>query len=200
MPNKEQYARGKRGDSPNSVRASSTRGPSRLTELLPGQAGRTHNSTDAPADWGSDSPGDEQHKEGTPGSGRNGGMRYFRAINVSDREEREARGIKRLKYTWRTITGPAPTTDRGDLEAARQYLRKIEAAIDQGGWTSSEATGLYLAKKVWAARALGDDPRYNEVGNRQGGLTRQETANVAQRRIVIEMKRTLEEAGRSHGD
>lgn len=200
MPTKEAYARGHRGNWAKRPAPERRRGPDILTPLLPGQAGRTHNSPDAPADWGSDGEGGEPDYNG-PGKppGRNGGMKYFRAIDVTDREEREARGLRCLKYTWRTEVGPTPQVKFGDKLAAQNYLRKIEAAVDKGGWTSSEALGLYFARKVWAARAKGDDPRYAEVGNRSSGLTKKETANVEMRKIILNMKRLLE-PGRSNGD
>lgn len=118
---------------------------------------------------------------------------------MADREERESRGLKCLKYTWRTEVGPTPQVKFGDKEAAKTYLRKLEAAIDRGGWTTSEALGLYHARKVWSARAKGDDPRYAEVGNRASGLTKQETSNIETRKIILNMKRILE-PGRPNGD
>lgn len=126
-------------------------------------------------------------------------MRFFREIDMSDREERVARGVKALKYTWRTIVGPTPELKRGDRLAAKEYLRRLEDAIDKGGWTTSEAAGLYLARKVWQARAQGEDPRYDEVGNRKGGLTKQESSAVEMRRIMLDMRKALENSARGEG-
>lgn len=199
MPTKERIARGHHGRWEKRPAPERRRGPDILTALLPGHESRTHAAPDAPADWGSDSEDSgSSHNGPDPPPERNGGMRYFRAIDVADREEREARGLKCLKYSWRTETGPTPQVHRGDIEAAKIYLRKLEIAIDKGGWSSSEALGLYNARKVWSARAKGNDPRYAEVGNRKGGLTKEETAAVKQRQIVLNMKRLLER--RSNGD
>lgn len=171
-----------------------------LTKLLPGQQGRSHNAPDAAADWGSDGHHDGQSVDGKLDPDRNGGMRFYRPIDVADREEREARGVDRLKYTWRSMTGPAPSVDTGDRVVAMNYLRRLEAAADHGGWSTSEANGLLLARKLWRARAYGDDPRYDVVGNRMGGLTKEETSAVKMRQIILDMKRELERSGKSNGD
>lgn len=202
MPSKAKYALGYRGRWENRPHPERRRGPDILTPLLPGHRSAVHNGPDAPADWGSDGEGSGSSAEphsGVKPPGRNGGMRFYREIDVADREEREARGIKRLKYTWRTEVGPAPKVKFGDKITAAAYLRKIEAAIEKGGWNTSEATGLYLARKVWSARAKGTDPRYAEVGNKSSGLTKQETASIEMRKIVLNMQQILE-SGRSNGD
>lgn len=197
MPNKKDYERGIRGTSPNAVRRPGPRRPDNLVTLLPGQRSGVHDPDGAP-DWGSDGGG--SYDPHAARRDRNGGMRFFRRIDVADREERESLGVDRLKYSWRTMTGPAPTVDNGDRVAARAYLIRLEAAIDQGGWSSSEASGLYLARKIWSARASGRDPRYDVVGNRQGALTKEETSDVKMRRIVLDMQSILGNNGRSNGD
>lgn len=204
MPTKLRYSKGHRGRAPLRPGSPAPRYRTDLAAVLPGFGSRVHNGPDAPADWGSDSNGSShgQQLEGPAAQvnpNRNGGMRYFRAIDMADREDRLAQGKKSFKYAWRSITGPTPRVTVGDRQTARSYLHKIEQAIEHGGWTSSEAAGLYLARKVWSARAAGDDQRYNEVGNRQGGLTKFETANVKQRQIVADMRAALDNNG-SRGD
>lgn len=171
-----------------------------LTELLPGQRGRSHNGPEAAADWGSDGDygGSSCDDKGLV-PGRNGGMRYFREIDMADREERWSAGVDKLKYAWRTITGPAPEVKRGDREAARWYLKRLYSAEEHGGWTSSEASGLSLAIKLWKKRAAGEDPRFDEVGNRKGGLTKEESAAIEMRRIILNMKQALERSARGEG-
>lgn len=199
MPAKSKYAKGERGSSLNSVRPGSGRTLKR-SEAHSGQGGPTAGTAPSPADWGSDTSDDGSELEGTPNPRRNGGMRYFRAIDMADREDREAQGKDRLKYSWRSLTGPAPTTTTGDKQAAQAYLNRLNHAIDVGGWTSSEAAGLYLAKRVWQSRAKGEDHRYAEVGNKSGGLDKQQTANVKQRQIVADMRKVLDKSFRSGGD
>lgn len=202
MPTKERYARGHRGNWAKRPHPERRRGPDILTPALPGQRSAVHNGPDAPADWGSDGEGDGSSAEphsGVKPPGRNGGMRFYREIDVADREERESRGLKQLKYTWRTEVGPAPNVKFGDRIAAAAYVRKLDAAIEKGGWTSSEAVGLHNAHRVWSARAKGTDPRYAEVGNRSSGLTKKETANIEMRKIVLNMQQILE-SGRSNGN
>lgn len=94
----------------------------------------------------------------------------MRDIEVEAREYRESTGQRRLRYTWHQITGPCPRVKWGDRNAAKDYLDRLLAAMDTGGWNHSELAGLYIAIKRWAARAQGLDHRYNLVGNRQGGL------------------------------
>ncbi len=119
---------------------------------------------------------------------------------MADREDREGQGLARQRYSWRTLTGPAPITDTGNVFVARAYLIKVEAAIERGGWSSSEAVGLYKERDRWKARANGTDARYSIVGNRQGGLTKHETAAVRQQQIIADMIRDMSNWGRSDGD
>lgn len=185
MPGKVRYAKGHRGFSGRSVRRGTGPGAASPAVSSPRQAGRPAGTVRKPADWGGDG-----HEGGGPADDpkRNGGMRYFREIDMADREEREGMGLTRRKYSWRTITGPTPDVKYGDRKAAKAYLDQINAAIDRGGWTSSEAAGLYEARRVWKARAAGMDARYNLVGNRQGGLTAAEARIVRQEQIILDMQ------------
>ena len=78
-----------------------------------------------------------------------------------------------LRSAYSTIIGDAPKCDRADHVAAREYLRRIELAIDQGGWKGSERTRLYRMRKTWKARAEGKDPRFEIAGTRPGRLPRE---------------------------
>lgn len=114
-------------------------------------------------------------------------------------------GVRSRPYSWRTMVGPVPQVDHQDLMAARLYLNRIEAAIDQGGWTTSEAKGLYKARNVWRCRAAGKDLRYNMRGNRTGGMEKTEAARLRDRRRVQAMIDYLKQPrqsgrGRSNGD
>ncbi len=127
------------------------------------------------------------------------GKHYLRPNERADREEREATG-KTLRATYYYLLGPIPNCRFGDRQAAKLYLLRIEAAIDHGGWTRSEAMRLRKMRAKWKARAEGNDPRFNEVGNRQGGLHPQEASMVRHRKLVAGMKAILEQSGRSNGD
>lgn len=124
---------------------------------------------------------------------------FMTSAERADREEREAHG-RELPAAYRHMIGPTPNCLPGDKESARIYHNRILAAIEHGGWTRSEWQRLYKLRDKWKARAEGTDQRFKEVGNRQGGLTKQETTNVKQRRIVEAMQRELANAFKSSGD
>lgn len=114
-----------------------------------------------------------------------GRLPYFMLPQViADREERESAGVKaedygkRWKATFRGMTGNAPECAPGDRQTARQYARKIQAAIRQGGWSPSEWGSLSRAEKVWLRRANGLDPRFEVVGTRPGRLTFEQRERV----------------------
>lgn len=143
----------------------------RIEKVLPGSA-----------DWGCDGGGDEDS---------NGGMKYFRELEMQERTDRWAQGKTKQKYSWRSMVGPAPQVSSGDRMAARLYLNRIEEALDQGGWTASEGAGLRLARKVWRARAHGEDPRYEIRGNRPGGMEKAEAAHLRDQRLIQSMIKQL---------
>lgn len=124
---------------------------------------------------------------------------YLRGNELSDREEREARG-KDLSAAYRYILGPTPKCLPSDHLTAKIYLTRIEQAVEQGGWTRSEWARLRALRAKWKARAGGRDPRFNLVGNKVGGLRKIETANVRDREIMQQMMDVLTKSGRSNGD
>lgn len=134
------------------------------------------------ADWGSDGGDDEP---------TNGGMRYFRDLDMQDRVDRWAQDKDKQPYTWRSVVGPTPVVSSGDRMTARLYLNRIEEALDQGGWTTSEGVGLRRARKVWRARALGQDPRYEIRGNKPGGMEKVEAAHLRDQRLIQSMIKDL---------
>lgn len=143
-------------------------------------------------------PGDPDY--GISGCGeREGGSRWFRDIDMQDREERWAMGLRSRPYSWRTMVGPAPKVDHQDLMSARLYLNRIEDAIEQGGWTTSEAWGLRRARKIWRCRAMGQDLRYNLRGNKPGGMEKAEAAHLKDRRRIQEMIDYLKHSGQQSG-
>ena len=59
-------------------------------------------------------------------------------------------------YWNRDLLGTrAPECGPGDHAMAKVFLRKIEAAIDHGGWTKSEWRNLHRLHEVWSRRARG---------------------------------------------
>lgn len=69
---------------------------------------------------------------------------------------------------YRYLLGERPKCGPNDQTAARLYLSRIQQAIAQGGWTTSERNNLYALRKKWRARAEGRDMRFVLVGNAQG--------------------------------
>jgi hypothetical protein len=116
----------------------------------------------------------------------------------ADREVRQAYGLP-LSAAYRHLIGPAPHLLPSDRAGARAYLERIQLAVDTGGWTRSEWMRLRRLKAKWTARAAGGDARFDEAGNRQGGLTEVETANVKHGKAMERMRRILDR-GRRGGD
>jgi hypothetical protein len=81
--------------------------------------------------------------------------------------------------SFRAVIGASPRCGPADHQAARRYLARVEAALDQGGWTRAERVRLYAAAKKWRARAVGKDARFEVAGTRAGGMTADERAVVA---------------------
>lgn len=74
---------------------------------------------------------------------------------------------------------------------AARFLDRIKHAIDIGGWTRSEWRRLRLLEMKWGARAEGVDPRFNEVGNRKGGLSAERAVKVGDKKVTMNMKMVL---------
>lgn len=71
---------------------------------------------------------------------------------------------------YRHALGPAPVCRPDDRAAARFYLARIQAVIDQRGWSEQERRALYRMRNLWARRAAGQDARFLVAGNRRGCL------------------------------
>lgn len=81
------------------------------------------------------------------------------------------------------LIGPAPHCEPGDTRTAMVFLRKLDAAIERGGWTNSERAALYDLRAKWAPRALGTDPRFMLVGTMPGRLPKALEAKIKQLRL-----------------
>ena len=101
---------------------------------------------------------------------------FMMPVVQAEQDERISAGItpkdygKRWRATFRSITGDAPFCMPGDRDTARVYLRKVQTAIRQGGWSPSEWGSLSRAEKVWLRRVNGLDARFEVVGTRPGRL------------------------------
>lgn len=90
-----------------------------------------------------------------------------------DRAERVARPQTRFRAAyWSILGGHSPRCAPRDRATAKSFLRRIEHAIEVGGWTRNEWRNLHKLYEKWSARATGRDPRFDEVGTRPGRLDR----------------------------
>lgn len=89
-----------------------------------------------------------------------------------------------MPASFRYLVGPAPKLNRADFTGARAHLTRILSAIEYGGWTRSEWARLYRMRDKWMARATGQDPRFNEIGNRTGGLNPNQLGRVKMKRAI----------------
>jgi hypothetical protein len=80
----------------------------------------------------------------------------------------------RLRSAYYALVGDSPRLKPDDRTGAAAHLARVEAALEHGGWTRGEWRRLHRMKKVWTARANGEDSRFKLVGTRQGGLTQME--------------------------
>jgi hypothetical protein len=113
---------------------------------------------------------------------------------VADREDRESMGITQADYghkwrsAYRQLLGDTPKCGPDDRDTARQFLARIEQALDtyiqdEGGtfsdysdhwservspWTDAERRRLTRMRATWKARAEGRDIRFVHYGNRPG--------------------------------
>ncbi len=115
----------------------------------------------------------------------------MRGNEFNDRLERKAWGIK-LPSAYRDRLGPAPIIATGSRGEAEAMALRIEYVLQQGeGYTRAERRRLWAMYRKWYRRAHGLDSRYEVVGNRQGGLSKEERERVTLRDAAIRM---MEEA------
>lgn len=77
-------------------------------------------------------------------------------------------GAKARAAYWSSLGDP-PDCEPGDHEAARLFHRQILRTLDQGGWTRSERSALYMMERRWRRRMDGLDPRFEEAGTTGAG-------------------------------
>ncbi len=116
-----------------------------------------------------------------------------RGNEFNDRLEREAWGI-RLPSAYRDRLGPAPIIATGSREEAEAMALRIEYVLQEGeGYTRAERRRLWAMHRKWVRRACGFDSRYEIVGNRRGGLNKEERLLVA---LHAQANKMLEDATR----
>lgn len=128
------------------------------------------------------------------GEGRAGGL-HKRGAEIDDEQHRRAYPSQALRSTYLALVGENPDVGAGDHASASAYVRRIDEALERGGWTRGEWARLYAKREMWARRASGWDPRFEVVGNRSGGVTPGEQARIRMLRdtmILREIRETLE--------
>lgn len=112
----------------------------------------------------------------------------------ADREDRESMGITPEDYgtRWRaaysSLIGDPPLLSPGDHDGAREYLSRIESAIERGGWTKSERGALQRMRVKWSRRERGEDAYFEVIGNRAGRISREDYKLVQALRVIIEAR------------
>ena len=122
-------------------------------------------------------PPDEEQPEDRP-------VRPLPAVDRSEIEERAAG--RRYRHAYYTIVGDPPQLAPGDREGARAFLRRIEEAIERGGWTRWEWARLYRMRQRWRDRAEGRDPRFELAGTKPGRLPRKIETQIALEREQLD--------------
>jgi hypothetical protein len=95
--------------------------------------------------------------------------RRGRGAETSDRIDREAWPGRFRGSAYHTIVNLPDGVQAGDTQTARAIMDRIEAAIDQGGWTTNEWVRLHKLQKAWARRQAGADPVFNMRGWQKKG-------------------------------
>lgn len=62
----------------------------------------------------------------------------------------------------------APTCGAGDTHAAQTYVRTLQEALDQDGWSQNQRRTIRARLTKWQVRAAGLDPFFNRRGNIPG--------------------------------
>jgi hypothetical protein len=75
-----------------------------------------------------------------------------------------------MRSTYAELIGDSPVLKPADHQGAQAFLDRIDRAIEQGGWSAGERTRLYRMRDKWAARAAGNDARFEIAGTRPGRL------------------------------
>lgn len=92
-----------------------------------------------------------------------------RGAETCDHREREAWPSVRLGSAYIALVDLPSSVRAGDWTHARAITKRIEGAIEQGGWTAAEAARLHKMQEAWAVRAAGADPVFNIKGWQRKG-------------------------------
>lgn len=113
-----------------------------------------------------------------------GYVRRGRGAEVEDRRYRESHRSS-LRSAYLAIVGENPDLGPNDVAGAQLQLDKINEAIRHGHWTRGEWARLHTMKKKYELRVQGRDARYRVVGNKKGGLTKQQAQEVQHYQSLI---------------
>lgn len=121
-----------------------------------------------------------------------GYLGHERANEAHDRVQRTAypgQVAPRAAYSY--IIGDPVELGPADYAGAREILRRIEIAMDKGGWTRNEWRRLRSMYDKWKKRAEGKDERFNVAGNKQGAIPKRDSRHIQ----AVKMIRMLAEGG-----
>lgn len=119
---------------------------------------------------------------------------YMRGIVRADSDDRASLAItpkdygSRWQSAYRGMIGPTPVCAPGDHIQAGLYWQAIVKALEtERQWTPAERTRLRLLERKWRARAVGEDIRFEVMGNGTGGMTEDQRREYRDRKRVMEM-------------
>lgn len=118
-----------------------------------------------------------------------GSYARHRGAELADRHHRAAYPKQHLRSAYTSITGDNPDMAIGNLQTARETLRRIEQAIDRGKWTRAEWRRLHLMKVKWEARAAGRDLRWMMKGTHPSGLTSEESTLIRAWKMAADIRK-----------
>lgn len=105
----------------------------------------------------------------------------------------------RLRSTYLQITGGTPELRPDDRAGAWVMVRRIDAALEKGGWTKNENRRLHGMREKWLARANGQDLRFRVMGNKSGGMNEGEREKFAILKSFEAINKLVETEGRQRG-
>ena len=75
--------------------------------------------------------------------------------------------------TIRDFIGDPPLCGPDDRDTAQDQIKRLDAAIQHGGWTRCQQVRLYRLRAKWRRRADGQDLHYRLLGTAGGPIPRE---------------------------
>lgn len=97
---------------------------------------------------------------------------------MEDRAMRAAYPGLQLRSAYSQFIGTTPTLRPDDRTGAWVMVRKIDQALEHGGWTKNENHRLHQMREKWMERAHGQDVRFQICGNKGGAMTPEQREKV----------------------